>query len=41
MVISRRTERAVRAKESLLSFGRVAFEEDDSQIAESAEIAEF
>lgn len=41
IIISRRTERAARAKESLLSFGRVAFEEDDSQIAEIAEIADF
>jgi hypothetical protein len=36
--MSRRTEIAARVKESLLLFGRVAFEEDDSQIAEIAEI---
>ena len=36
--MSRRTDGAARAEESLLSFGRVVTEEDDSQIAETAEI---
>ena len=37
-LISRRTDGAARAEESLLSFGRVVTEEDDSHIAEIAEI---
>ena len=36
-LMSRRTDGAARAEESLLSFGRVVTEEDDSQITEITE----
>ena len=36
-IISRRTDGVARAEESLLSFGRVVTEEDDSQITEITE----